>query len=205
VLALAQTSRKACLRDAGVRRAAEAEINAMLQLANCRFRAGEALRRPHRRAVRPRSHVGYMHMLKRTPGGRQDARALDGPYSSYAAAARGKAQFGGQRFGEMECGRWRPTAPVRAGDADGEVRRHHRPTKVYENIVKGDHKIDAGMPESFNVLVKEIVPLASTSIWRVLNESTPELFKQVQQDEEFDAIKIGLASPGRSARGPTAR
>jgi DNA-directed RNA polymerase beta subunit len=47
-----------------------------------------------------------------------------------------------------------------AGDAHSQVRRCQWPTKVYENIVKGEHKIDAGMPESFNVLVKEIRSLA---------------------------------------------
>ena len=70
----------------------------------------------------------------------------------------GKAQFGGQRFGEMEV--WALEAygasytlqemlTVKSDDVNGR-------TKVYENIVKGDHVIDAGMPESFNVLVKEI-------------------------------------------------
>lgn len=70
----------------------------------------------------------------------------------------GKAQFGGQRFGEMEV--WALEAygasyvlqemlTVKSDDVNGR-------TKVYENLVKGDHVIDAGMPESFNVLVKEI-------------------------------------------------
>ena len=70
----------------------------------------------------------------------------------------GKAQFGGQRFGEMEV--WALEAygasymlqemlTVKSDDVNGR-------TKVYESIVKGDHKIEAGMPESFNVLVKEI-------------------------------------------------
>ena len=73
----------------------------------------------------------------------------------------GKAQFGGQRF-EMEV--WALEAygssytlqemlTVKSDDVTGR-------TKVYENIVKGEHKIDAGMPESFNVLVKEIRSLA---------------------------------------------
>lgn len=70
----------------------------------------------------------------------------------------GRAQFGGQRFGEMEV--WALEAygaaytlqemlTVKSDDIAGR-------TKVHENIVKGDHSIDAGMPESFNVLVKEI-------------------------------------------------
>ncbi len=82
-----------------------------------------------------------------------------GPYSLVTQQPLGgKAQFGGQRFGEMEV--WALEAygasytlqemlTVKSDDIQGR-------TKVYENIVKGDHKIDAGMPESFNVLVKEI-------------------------------------------------
>jgi DNA-directed RNA polymerase subunit beta len=74
----------------------------------------------------------------------------------------GKAQFGGQRFGEMEV--WALEAygaaytlqemlTVKSDDTEGR-------RKVYESIVKGEHKIEAGMPESFNVLVKEIRSLA---------------------------------------------
>jgi DNA-directed RNA polymerase subunit beta len=86
-----------------------------------------------------------------------------GPYSLVTQQPLGgKAQFGGQRFGEMEV--WALEAygaaytlqemlTVKSDDVTGR-------TKVYENIVKGDHKIDAGMPESFNVLVKEIRSLA---------------------------------------------
>src|SRR5574340_1140446 len=82
-----------------------------------------------------------------------------GPYSLVTQQPLGgKAQFGGQRFGEMEV--WALEAygasyvlqemlTVKSDDVNGR-------TKVYENIVKGDHKIEAGMPESFNVLVKEI-------------------------------------------------
>ena len=82
-----------------------------------------------------------------------------GPYSLVTQQPLGgKAQFGGQRFGEMEV--WALEAygasyvlqemlTVKSDDVNGR-------TKVYENLVKGDHVIDAGMPESFNVLVKEI-------------------------------------------------
>jgi DNA-directed RNA polymerase subunit beta len=82
-----------------------------------------------------------------------------GPYSLVTQQPLGgKAQFGGQRFGEMEV--WALEAygasyvlqemlTVKSDDVTGR-------TKVYENIVKGEHVIDAGMPESFNVLVKEI-------------------------------------------------
>ncbi len=104
--------------------------------------------------------IGYMHMLKlhHLVDDKMHARST-GPYSLVTQQPLGgKAQFGGQRFGEMEV--WALEAygasytlqemlTVKSDDVNGR-------TKVYENIVKGDHVIDAGMPESFNVLVKEI-------------------------------------------------
>ncbi|SCX28313.1 DNA-directed RNA polymerase subunit beta [Nitrosomonas eutropha] len=104
--------------------------------------------------------VGYMHVLKlhHLVDDKMHARST-GPYSLVTQQPLGgKAQFGGQRFGEMEV--WALEAygaaytlqemlTVKSDDVNGR-------TKVYESIVKGDHKIDAGMPESFNVLVKEI-------------------------------------------------
>jgi DNA-directed RNA polymerase subunit beta len=108
--------------------------------------------------------VGYMHFLKlhHLVDDKMHARST-GPYSLVTQQPLGgKAQFGGQRFGEMEV--WALEAygaaytlqemlTVKSDDVTGR-------TKVYENIVKGEHKIDAGMPESFNVLVKEIRSLA---------------------------------------------
>jgi len=108
--------------------------------------------------------VGYMHYLKlhHLVDDKMHARST-GPYSLVTQQPLGgKAQFGGQRFGEMEV--WALEAygaaytlqemlTVKSDDITGR-------TKVYENIVKGDHTIDAGMPESFNVLVKEIRSLA---------------------------------------------
>jgi DNA-directed RNA polymerase subunit beta len=104
--------------------------------------------------------VGVMHMLKlhHLVDDKMHARST-GPYSLVTQQPLGgKAQFGGQRFGEMEV--WALEAygasyvlqemlTVKSDDVNGR-------TKVYENLVKGDHVIDAGMPESFNVLVKEI-------------------------------------------------
>ena len=104
--------------------------------------------------------VGYMHVLKlhHLVDDKMHARST-GPYSLVTQQPLGgKAQFGGQRFGEMEV--WALEAygaaytlqemlTVKSDDVNGR-------TKVYESIVKGDHKIDAGMPESFNVLMKEI-------------------------------------------------
>jgi len=115
-------------------------------------RTGEAFERP--------TTVGYMHVLKlhHLVDDKMHARST-GPYSLVTQQPLGgKAQFGGQRFGEMEV--WALEAygasyvlqemlTVKSDDVNGR-------TKVYENIVKGEHAIDAGMPESFNVLVKEI-------------------------------------------------
>jgi len=115
-------------------------------------RTGDAFERP--------VTVGYMHVLKlhHLVDDKMHARST-GPYSLVTQQPLGgKAQFGGQRFGEMEV--WALEAygasyvlqemlTVKSDDVNGR-------TKVYENLVKGDHVIDAGMPESFNVLVKEI-------------------------------------------------
>ena len=104
--------------------------------------------------------VGYMYILKllHLVDDKIHARST-GPYSLVTQQPLGgKAQFGGQRFGEMEV--WALEAygasyilqemlTVKSDDVNGR-------TKVYESIVKGEHAIEAGMPESFNVLVKEI-------------------------------------------------
>ena len=118
--------------------------------------------------------VGYMHVLKlhHLVDDKMHARST-GPYSLVTQQPLGgKAQFGGQRFGEMEV--WALEAygaaytlqemlTVKSDDVNGR-------TKVYENIVKGEHKIDAGMPESFNVLVKEIRSLGiDIDLERALN------------------------------------
>jgi DNA-directed RNA polymerase subunit beta len=145
--------------------AREEEIKYMLELAGLPLsgqvtlfdgRTGEAFERP--------VTVGYMHYLKlhHLVDDKMHARST-GPYSLVTQQPLGgKAQFGGQRFGEMEV--WALEAygasyvlqemlTVKSDDVNGR-------TKVYENIVKGEHRIDAGMPESFNVLVKEIRSLA---------------------------------------------
>jgi DNA-directed RNA polymerase subunit beta len=145
--------------------ATEAEIKGMLEAAGLPKsgqitlhdgRTGEAFDRP--------VTVGFMHVLKlhHLVDDKMHARST-GPYSLVTQQPLGgKAQFGGQRFGEMEV--WALEAygaaytlqemlTVKSDDVNGR-------TKVYENIVKGEHKIEAGMPESFNVLVKEIRSLA---------------------------------------------
>ncbi len=104
--------------------------------------------------------VGYMYMLKlnHLVDDKMHARST-GPYSLITQQPLGgKAQFGGQRFGEMEV--WALEAygasytlqemlTVKSDDVDGR-------TRMYKSIVDGDQRMDADMPESFNVLVKEI-------------------------------------------------
>ncbi len=119
-------------------------------------RSGEAFDRP--------VTVGYMYMLKlnHLVDDKMHARST-GSYSLVTQQPLGgKAQFGGQRFGEMEV--WALEAygaaytlqemlTVKSDDVAGR-------TKMYKNIVDGDHRMEPGMPESFNVLVKEIRSLA---------------------------------------------
>ena len=104
--------------------------------------------------------IGYMYMLKfnHLVDDKMHARST-GPYSLVTQQPLGgKAQFGGQRFGEMEV--WalesygaaytlQEMLTVKSDDVNGR-------TKMYKNIVDGNHQMDAGMPESFNVLLKEI-------------------------------------------------
>jgi DNA-directed RNA polymerase subunit beta len=141
--------------------ATEEEIKYMLRLADLPEsgqtwlfdgRTGERFERP--------VTVGYMYMLKlnHLVDDKMHARST-GPYSLVTQQPLGgKAQFGGQRFGEMEV--WALEAygasytlqemlTVKSDDVTGR-------TKMYKNIVDGNHAMDAGMPESFNVLVKEI-------------------------------------------------
>ena len=145
--------------------AAEAEIKKMLELAELPLsgqtvlhdgRTGEAFERE--------VTVGYMHMLKlnHLVDDKMHARST-GPYSLVTQQPLGgKAQFGGQRFGEMEV--WALEAygaahtlqemlTVKSDDVQGR-------NQMYKNIVDGAHEMVAGMPESFNVLVKEIRSLA---------------------------------------------
>ena len=117
-------------------------------------------RRPQWPPVRlPHHGGGDLHAEALPPGGRQDPRAFHRPYSLVTQQPlAGKAQFGGQRFGEMEV--WALEAygaahtlqeilTVKSDDVQGR-------SKVYEAIVKGDNLPQPGIPESFNVLVKEL-------------------------------------------------
>ena len=139
----------------------EAEIKTMLELADLPADGqcvlydgctGEQFDRP--------VTVGYMYILKlnHLVDDKMHARST-GSYSLVTQQPLGgKAQFGGQRFGEMEV--WALEAygaaytlqemlTVKSDDVHGR-------TRMYKNIVDGDHRMEPGMPESFNVLVKEI-------------------------------------------------
>ncbi|WP_444938305.1 DNA-directed RNA polymerase subunit beta [Microbulbifer sp. JMSA002] len=139
----------------------ESEIKQLLRLADIPDsgqitlhdgRTGDAFERP--------VTVGYMYMLKlnHLVDDKMHARST-GSYSLVTQQPLGgKAQFGGQRFGEMEV--WALEAygaaytlqemlTVKSDDVEGR-------TKMYKNIVDSDHRMEPGMPESFNVLVKEI-------------------------------------------------
>jgi len=141
--------------------ASEKQIKHMLKLAGLpesgqttlyNGRTGEAFARP--------VTIGYMYIMKlnHLVDDKMHARST-GSYSLVTQQPLGgKAQFGGQRFGEMEV--WALEAygasytlqemlTVKSDDVAGR-------TKMYKNIVDGDHRMDPGMPESFNVLIKEI-------------------------------------------------
>ena len=139
----------------------EGEIKGMLELAGLPT-SGQAVLFDGRTGTkfdRPVT-VGYMYVLKlnHLVDDKMHARST-GPYSLVTQQPLGgKAQFGGQRFGEMEV--WALEAygaaytlqemlTVKSDDVQGR-------TKMYKNIVDGDHRMDPGMPESFNVLLKEI-------------------------------------------------
>ena len=144
--------------------AREEDINTMLEMAGLSSsgqvtltdgRTGEQF---HRKVT-----VGYIYILKlhHLVDDKIHARSI-GPYSLVTQQPLGgKAQFGGQRFGEMEV--WALQAygaaytlqemlTVKSDDVSGR-------TKVYESIVRGDDNFEAGIPESFNVLVKELKSL----------------------------------------------
>src|SRR5712672_4408424 len=144
--------------------ASEEEIKNLLTLADLPTsgqttlhdgRTGEQFERP--------VTVGYMYMLKlnHLVDDKMHARST-GPYSLVTQQTLGgKAQFGGQRFGEMEV--WALEAygaaytlqellTVKSDDVQGR-------TRIYESIVKGDNSLEAGTPESFNVLIKEMQSL----------------------------------------------
>ncbi|SOE18600.1 DNA-directed RNA polymerase subunit beta [Hoeflea halophila] len=170
--------------------AVEADINKMLEQAGLNVsgqstlydgRTGETFDRP--------VTVGYIYMLKlnHLVDDKIHARSI-GPYSLVTQQPLGgKAQFGGQRFGEMEV--WALEAygaaytlqemlTVKSDDVAGR-------TKVYEAIVRGDDTFEAGIPESFNVLVKEMRSLGLN----VELESNKIIDGTIEPDELPDAAE----------------
>jgi len=142
--------------------------------------------------------VGYLHMIKlvHLVDDKIHARSI-GPYSLVTQQPLGgKAQFGGQRFGEMEV--WALEAygaaytlqellTVKSDDVVGR-------TRVYESVVKGEHALAPSVPESFNVLVKELQGLAlDVRLERKEHVVTgAELFeKLVKRELEQPAVALG--------------
>ncbi len=132
--------------------------------------------------------VGYIYMLKlhHLVDDKIHARSI-GPYSLVTQQPLGgKAQFGGQRFGEMEV--WALEAygaaytlqemlTVKSDDVAGR-------TKVYEAIVRGDDTFEAGIPESFNVLVKEMRSLGlSVDLFNASKDDSPDDYDQMDAAE----------------------
>jgi DNA-directed RNA polymerase subunit beta-beta' len=167
--------------------------------------------------------VGYIYMLKLSHlvDDKIHARSI-GPYSLITQQPLGgKAQFGGQRFGEMEV--WALEAfgaaytlqellTVKSDDVEGRA-------KVYEAIVKGQVPEEPGLPESFNVLVRELQALASTSssCSRTTSrggvahgafdpERGPQLLREAQAPQRLQRHPIWASrAPRRSVPGPLAR
>jgi DNA-directed RNA polymerase subunit beta len=140
--------------------AKEADVNDALRAPGSTSRASRSCSTAARASVRRKVTVGVKYMLKlhHLVDDKLHARST-GPYSLVTQQPLGgKAQFGGQRLGEMEV--WALEAygaaytlqemlTVKSDDVAGR-------TKVYESIVKGEDNFEAGVPESFNVLVKEV-------------------------------------------------
>jgi DNA-directed RNA polymerase subunit beta len=160
--------------------------------------------------------LGYMHYLKlhHLVDDKMHARST-GPYSLVTQQPLGgKAQFGGQRFGEMEV--WALEAygasyvlqemlTVKSDDVTGR-------TKVYENIVKGEHVIEPACRNPSTCWSRKSARWVSTSISTAINRTTEkamkallDLFKQVQQEEFSTRSRSAWPRRTRSVRGPSAK
>ena len=144
--------------------------------------------------------VGYMYMMKlfHLVDDKVHARSI-GPYSLVTQQPLGgKAQFGGQRFGEMEV--WALEAygaaytlqellTVKSDDVEGR-------TRIYETIVKGENNLRPGTPESFNVLVKELQGLGlDVKLERSKSREVDTVLSSIEtRVTVFDSISIGIAS-----------
>jgi DNA-directed RNA polymerase subunit beta len=148
--------------------------------------------------------VGIMYMLKlhHLVDEKIHARSI-GPYSLVTQQPLGgKAQFGGQRFGEMEV--WALQAygasytlqemlTIKSDDVSGR-------TKTYEAIVRGESNFEAGIPESFNVLVKEIQALGLNvelmDLGQNSNPQQPQQSQLMQEAQTFNGGKTPRQRPG---------
>ncbi|QKX02465.1 DNA-directed RNA polymerase subunit beta/beta' [Wolbachia endosymbiont of Dirofilaria (Dirofilaria) immitis] len=142
--------------------------------------------------------VGYMYMLKlhHLVDDKIHARSV-GPYSLVTQQPLGgKSHFGGQRLGEMEC--WALQAygaaytlqemlTVKSDDINGRI-------KIYESIIKGDSNFECGIPESFNVMVKELRSLC-LNVALKQNDVAIEDISHTNIAQSFDKISISIASP----------
>ncbi len=175
--------------------AAEAEIKSMLSMAGLPL-SGQATLYDGRtgKAFENDVTVGIMYMLKlhHLVDDKIHARSI-GPYSLVTQQPLGgKAQFGGQRLGEMEV--WAMEAygaafalqeflTVKSDDVIGR-------TRMYESIVKGEHHLEAGLPESFNVLLKELQSLC-LNVELIEDPSAP------RKSETSTPVPAGLAALAR--------
>ena len=162
-------------------------------------------RRPHGRVVRPGDHRRlHLHAQAPPPCRGQDPRASTGPYSLITQQPLGgKAQFGGQRFGEMEV--WALEAygaanilqellTVKSDDVMGRV-------QTYEAIVKGEDIQAPGVPESFKVLIKELQSLGLNV--EILNENEEEIhFAEDASGLSRCLISAESTSPGSRTDRP---
>ena len=142
--------------------------------------------------------VGVMHMIKlaHMVDDKIHARST-GPYSRYARPLGGKAQFGGQRFGEMEvwaleayglCLYAQEILTVKSDDVVGRV-------KTYESIVKGENVPEPGVPESFKVLIKELQSLGMDV--KILSENEEEIeMKELDDEDDAQGDKLSLNLEG---------
>ncbi len=142
--------------------------------------------------------VGYIYMMKLSHlvDDKVHARSI-GPYSLVTQQPLGgKAQFGGQRLGEMEV--WALEAygaaytlqellTVKSDDVEGRAR-------IYEAIVKGENTLQPGVPESFNVLIKELQALG-LDFRTEKRKKVGDVFSGQLDGSRFDAVSIGIASP----------
>ena len=177
--------------------AKEADIEHMLDLAGL-DRSGQVTLHDGRtgEAFDRKVTVGYIYMLKlhHLVDDKIHARSI-GPYSLVTQQPLGgKAQFGGQRFGEMEV--WALEAygaaytlqemlTVKSDDVAGR-------TKVYEAIVRGDDTFEAGIPESFNVLVKEMRSLSLNVDLHNSKQGRPGVRNRPRQLSKTHSVMAGL-------------